>query len=291
MVLGLLAAFGAAVCYGVASVLQALAARQTEAAEGLDPRLMLRLARSWRYLLGLGLDGFAFLLSLVALRSLPLFAVQSIVASFLAITAILGAIVLRMPLRRSDKIGIGVVVAGLVLVALSAAEDRTVEASAAETWGVLVVAVVLAGLAVPLARMSGAIGAASLGALAGLAYGVVAVAARVLPAQLTVGALLTSPATYGLVIAGAVALLTYSTALQRGTVTQVTAPLVVLETVAPALVGVIMLGDRPRPDWGVVAVVGFMLAVAGAVSLARHGELSGDDTTAALPDRAGQRPG
>jgi drug/metabolite transporter (DMT)-like permease len=291
MVLGLLGAFGAAVCYGVASVFQALAARQTQATEGLDPRLMLRLVRSWRYLLGLALDGLAFLLSIAALRSLPLFVVQAIVAGFLAITAILGAIVLRMPLLRSDKIGIGVVVAGLVLVALSAAEDRTVEASAAEIWGVLIAAVVLAGLAVPLARLPGAIGAASLGALAGLAYGVVAVAARILPAELTVVGLLTSPATYGLVVAGAVALLTYSTALQRGTVTQVTAPLVVLETVGPALVGLIMLGDRPRPDWGWVAVIGFVLAVAGAVSLARHGELSGDDTTAAVPDAAGHRPG
>jgi drug/metabolite transporter (DMT)-like permease len=286
MLLGLLGAFGAAVCYGVASVFQALAARQTEAAEGLDPRLMLRLARSWRYLLGLGLDGIAFLLSLLALRSLPLFAVQAIVASFLAITAILGAIVLRMPLRRTDKIGIGVVIVGLVLVALSAAEDRTVEASSAEVWGVLVVAVVLAGLAVPLGRLTGVAGAASLGALAGLAYGAVAVAARMLPDPLTVLSLLTSPATYALIIAGAVALLTYSTALQRGTVTQATAPLVVAETVSPALVGVILLGDRPREGWDWVAAIGFLLAVAGAVSLARHGELPGEEATTAVPARS-----
>ena len=291
MVLGLLGAFGAAICYGVASVFQALAARQTQAAEGLDPRLMLRLVHSWRYLLGLALDGFAFLLSILALRSLPLFAVQAIVASFLAITAILGAIVLRMPLRRADKIGIGVVVAGLVLVALSATEDRTVEADATEVWGVLIVAIVLAGLAVPLARLPGTVGAASLGALAGLAYGVVAIAARILPAPFTVVGLLTSPATYGLVVAGVLALLAYSTALQRGTVTQVTAPLVVLETVAPALVGVIMLGDRPRPEWDWVAAIGFVLAVAGAVSLARHGELSGDDTAAVAPDEPARRAG
>ncbi|MET0694874.1 MAG: hypothetical protein ABWY56_13155 [Propionibacteriaceae bacterium] len=102
MVLGLLGAIGAAVCYGVASVLQALAARRTDTVEGLDPRLLLRLAKSWQYVLGLALDGFAFLLSIVALRTLPLFAVQSIVASFLAITAVLGAIVLKMPLRRMD---------------------------------------------------------------------------------------------------------------------------------------------------------------------------------------------
>src|SRR4051812_2626385 len=108
MVLGLLGALGSAIAYGVASVLQALAVRRTTAAEGLDVRLLLRLARSWRYLLGLAFDATAFLLSLVALRSLPLFVVQSIVASFLAVTAVLGAVVLRMPLRRADKIGITV---------------------------------------------------------------------------------------------------------------------------------------------------------------------------------------
>ena len=74
-------------------------------------------------------------------------------------------------------------------------------------------------------------------------------------------------------MAGLVALLTYATALQRGSVTQATAPLVVGETVGPAAVGVFMLGDESRPGWGWVAAVGFVLAVAGAVSLSRHGDL------------------
>lgn len=107
MVLGLLGAFGAALGYGIDSVLQALAARRITAVEGLDPRLMVRLVRSWQYLLGLALDGAAFLLSIVALRTLPLFTVQAIVASFLAVTAILGAVVLKMPLRTADRIGVG----------------------------------------------------------------------------------------------------------------------------------------------------------------------------------------
>ena len=126
-------------CYGIGSVLQAVAARDTATAEGLDPRLLLRLAKSWRYVVGVGLDGLGFVLSIAAVRTLPLFVVQSIVASFLAITAIVGAIVLHMPLRRSDKVGLAVVIGGLVLVGLSAAEDRAVDVSSAEQWGVLVV--------------------------------------------------------------------------------------------------------------------------------------------------------
>lgn len=280
MLLGLLGAFGAALCYGIGSVLQAVAARDTEAAEGLDPRLLLRLIKNWRYLVGVGLDGLGFVLSIAAVRTLPLFVVQSIVASFLAVTAILGAVVLHMPLRRSDKVGLVVVIGGLVLVGLSAAEDRAVDVSSAEQWGVLVVTIALAALAVPLARLTGSAGAAALGAVAGLAFGATAVAARMLPGSLApdqifgqLGELATSPATYALAIAGALALLTYSTALQRGTVTQATAPLVVGETVAPAIVGLLLLGDQPREGWGWVATLGFVLAVAGAVSLSRHGEV------------------
>ncbi|WP_182526807.1 hypothetical protein [Nocardioides dongkuii] len=281
MVLGLLAAAGAALCYGVSSVLEAVAARGADAVEGLDPRLLVRLLRSWTYVLGVCLDGLGFLLSLVAVRSLPLFVVQSVVASFLAITAVLGALFLRMPLSRADRLGITVVVGGLVLVGLSATEDRSVEVSDAEQWGVLAATLVLALAAVPLARVPGAVGARALGAVAGLAFGATAVASRMLPGNLSpqhllheVGPLLRNPATYALAVAGVVALLTYSIALQRGSVTQATAPLVVGETVAPALVGLLLLGDQPRPGWGAVAAVGFVLAVAGAVSLARHGDVS-----------------
>ena len=283
MVFGLLGAVAASLCYGIASVLQALAARQTEQTEGLDPRLMLRLVRSWRFLLGTGMDGLAFLFSLAALRTLPLFAVQSIVASFLAVTAVLGAIFLHLRLRRSDMVGVAVVVVGLIMVGLSAAEEHPGVPNPSAHWGVLVAAVLLVALAVPLARLSGRAGAAALGALAGLAFGATSVAARVISSPITLHGLLVDPATYGLLIAAAVALLTYSTALQRGSVTQATAPLVIMETVAPAVVGLLILGDHPRPGWAWVAMIGFVLAVAGAITLSRHGDLA--DEALPEPDR------
>ena len=287
MLLALAAAFAAALCYGIGSVLQAVAARSTDSVEGLDPRLLVRLLRSWKYLVGVGLDGLGFVLSLAAVRALPLFVVQAVVASFLAVTAVLGAIFLKMPLTRRDRFGLGVVVLGLALVGASASEDRTVDVSGAEGWGVLVATVLLGLAAVPLARLPGDRGAVALGSIAGLAYGVTAVASRMLPGDLSpdqiggeIGTLLATPATYALVAAGVLAMLTYSIALQRGSVTQATAPLVVGETVAPALVGLLLLGDHARPGWGWVALVGFTLSVAGAVSLARHGEIEAEVETA-----------
>ena len=236
-------------------------------------RLLARLLGSWLYVVGLGLDVVGFGLSLVAVRSLPLFVVQAVLASFLAITAVLGAVFLRMPLGRRDRLALALVMLGLVLVAASATEDRSVEASTAEIRGVLLVAVLLALAAVAAARLSGARSAAMLGAVAGLAYGATAVAARMLPADLSVETLLRSPAIWALGLGGVVAVLAYSIALQRGSVMQATAPVVMGETIAPALVGILLLGDQPRAGWGWVGAVGFALAVAGAVGLANHAEV------------------
>jgi drug/metabolite transporter (DMT)-like permease len=283
MVLGLIGAFGAAVCYGVASVLQALAARRTETAEGLDPRLFLRLLKSVPYVAGLALDCLGFGLSLLALRTLPLFLVQGVIASSLAVTAVLGSILLHMRLRGREKVAVGVVVAGLILLAASAAEDHPVHVSAADGWGTLIAAVALSGLAVLLARLQGRVGAAALGTVAGLQFGVVAVAARILPSTYAPGVLLTDPATYALIIAAPVGMLALSTALQRGTVTQATAPLVVAETVAPAAVGLLLFGDAPRAGWEWAAALGFVLAVVGAVSLASHGEVRVEPSPAQTP--------
>jgi len=285
MLLGLIGAFSAAICYGIGSVLQAIGARRTHSAEGLDPRLLLRLLRSWPYLAGIGLDCVGFLLSIVALRTLPLFVVQAVVASSLAVTALLGTVVLHMRLGPRDVVGLIVVVVGLAMLAVSAAEGETTGVSPALNWGLLVAAVLLGVIAVPVARLQGAPGAAALGAIGGLGFGGMAVGARVLPDSWHPTVLLTDPATYGMAVSALVGVLAYSTALQRGTVTQATAPLVVGETIAPAAVGLFLLGDLPRPGWGWVAAIGFLLAVAGALSLSRHGEMhAGDDEVSEPPD-------
>ena len=111
-------------------------------------------------------------------------------------TAVLGAVFLEMPLSGSDRVALVVVVTGLVLVAASATEDRSVHVSDAESWGLLVAAVLIGAAAVPAARLPMARSAAALGTVAGLAFGATAVAARMLPGLTEVGGILRSPATY-----------------------------------------------------------------------------------------------
>jgi drug/metabolite transporter (DMT)-like permease len=90
--------------------------------------------------------------------------------------------------------------------------------------------------------------------------------------SLAPSALLANPATYALLVGGGAAFLSLTSALQRGSVTTATAGMVIGETIGPALVGVVWLGDRTREGLAWVAVLGFAVAVAGALTLARFGE-------------------
>lgn len=85
--------------------------------------------------------------------------------------------------------------------------------------------------------------------------------------------LIRDPATYALILGGVVTFLFYVTGLQRGAVTVVTAAVVVGETLLPAAVGVLVLGDHTRPGMMPLGLAGFILAVAGAFGLTRFGEL------------------
>lgn len=278
MPVGLACAVGTSLCYGVGSVLQSAAAANADPVVRLDPRLLLTLVRTWRYPVGLALDGAGFVLSLVALRSLPLYVVQSVASTFLAVTAVAGVLVLGLRMHRIEVVALVVVVLGLTLVGLSAAPQSARVPGTPAQWLVLAAAVALILVSVPSARVTGREGALLLGGVGGLAFGLVAVAARALSASVTRGSLadavevlVGAPAFYAVLAASPLALVAYATALQRGTVVQATAPLVVGETVLPAVAGLAFLGDHPRPGWGAPAALGFVLAVGASLLLSRFG--------------------
>ena len=81
-----------------------------------------------------------------------------------------------------------------------------------------------------------------------------------------------------MVAGGLISFVFYTTALEGGSVTVATAAVVLAETLPPALIGVIFLGDTTRHGLAPVAVIGFVIAVASAVMLARFGEAGQDPT-------------
>ncbi|WP_199486873.1 hypothetical protein, partial [Actinomadura logoneensis] len=271
MVWSLLGAVAAACCFGVATVLEAVAARSTTASEGVDPRLLVRLAANLPFLTGIGLDLVGFLLELAALRSLPLFVVQAVIAAALAVTAVVAGPVLKVRLRAAEWTAVLAVCAGLALLGSSAGREGPAHTAQAFHWTLLGCALALLVAGAAAGRLPGTARSVSLGLVAGLGFGLVALAARVLT-SLSPLDLLTDPASYALAAAGAAALLFYATALQRGSVTGTTAAMVVAETVVPAVVGVVLLGDHTRPGLAPPAAAGFVLAVAATLVLARFGE-------------------
>ncbi|MFK4144255.1 hypothetical protein [Streptomyces sp. NPDC004065] len=271
-------ALGAAVCFGTATVLQAVAARAAAASGGGgggDAALLLRAVRQWRYLAGLGLDGLGFLLQIAALRSVPIYAVGAALASSLAVTAVASARLLGVRLSALEWGAVGVVCAGLGMLGLASGAEGDRSGTAALRWAMLGAAVGVAALGAVAGRLPGRGRALLLGLGAGLGFGVVEVSVRLID-SLAPARLPANPAAYALVLGGGAAFVLLTSALQRGSVTTATAGLVVGETVGPALIGVTLLGDRTREGLGWLAVLGFAVAVAGALALGRFGEAPGD---------------
>ena len=103
--------------------------------------------------------------------------------------------------------------------------------------------------------------------------------------------LIRDPAAYAVVAGGLISFLFYATALEGGSVTVATAAVVLAETLPPALIGVIFLGDTTRHGLAPVAVIGFVIAVASALALARFGEAGQDPTGHPASDGAGHPSG
>ncbi|MGW6025918.1 hypothetical protein [Streptomyces sp. NPDC055099] len=269
----MICALGSAVCFGTASVFQAIAARATApgTGSGVDPALLLRAVKQWRYVVGLGLDGLGFLLQIVALRSIPIYAVGAALAASLAVTAVVASRMLRVRLSGVEWAAVGVVCAGLAMLGLASGDEGESAGSTTLRFVLLGVAVGVLLLGVVAGRLPGRGRAPALGFGAGLGFGVVEVAVRLID-DVSPGALVRNPAAYALLVGGGAAFLLLTSALQRGSVTTATAGMVIGETVGPAVVGVVWLGDRTRDGMEWVAVLGFVVAVAGALALARFGE-------------------
>lgn len=271
---GMVCALGAAVCFGTATVLQAMAARAASAGGGGEAALLLRALRQWRYLAGLGLDGLGFVFQIAALRSLPIYTVGAALASSLAATAVAAARLLRVRLSRTEWAAVGVVCAGLAMLGLASGTEGEASGPGWLPWAMLATAAAVLALGLAGRWLPERGRAPALGLGAGFGFGVVEVAVRLID-SLAPGELVTDPAVYALLLGGGAAFLALTAALQRGSVTAATAGMVIGETVWPAVVGVVWLGDGTREGWAWVAVLGFAVAVAGALTLARFGEAPG----------------
>ncbi|MFJ8669156.1 hypothetical protein [Streptomyces sp. NPDC093600] len=305
MLIGLLTAVAASICYGTGSVLQAVGSRKSARREaaaqaagqvtgrgGPSLQSTAKAAMTWEFVVGTILDFVGFGLGALAARLLPLFLSQTVISANLVITAVLSVKLLGIRLTRAEWTSIGVVCSALVLLASAAGPEGSGHTPIATHWWLLAVSVALMVGGTVVVRFLGASAAILAGLLSGLGFGALGVGVRVLNGvdPFDLGALLTDPALYAILVAGIGGMYLHTVALQIGSVNGATAALVVGETVLPGMIGVWWLGDASRPGFAWLAVTGFVLAVAGAVAVAWFGAPEGDPASAAPPREPAPEP-
>lgn len=263
-VLGLAAGLTSALVFGLAAVAQARSVRSL----ALSPddlvtfvRLSARDPLAW---LVLAAYGVGFVLHAVAIYLLPLYLAQTTVAMSLPVTALAAArLEGRLPLPTWSAVAL--LTLGLALV--SAGAGRAGDPVTTTTFGAAVLAGVL-GLALA-TRLLRTQGGALLGLLAGFGYAGTAVSVRGVETPLSVVVVL---AALAVPVFGTLAFWAYSLGLRRSVVAAATGPMIGVQTLLPAVLGLAFLGDTVRPGWWPVLVAGLVVATAAAGWLARAGE-------------------
>jgi drug/metabolite transporter (DMT)-like permease len=254
----------ASVGYGVGAVLQAVGARRANAggAEGI-----ISMARQPVFLLGLLADFGSWLISRFALHTLPLFAVQTILAGSLAVTVLLAGVVLHAHLGTLEKFAVVATIAGLIIVGVSAGEDQARDIThllkVCTMLGIPAV-VVLGLMALKLNK------SVVLAVLSGASFTGSALAARAVHIQdESLVGIVTEPLIWAVLVYAVLALGLHAVALMRGSVGPVTASMWSTEVLVATVVGAIALGDRMRPGWTIPAILGIGLTLVATVILAR----------------------
>ncbi|MFR9803808.1 hypothetical protein ACL02T_16120 [Pseudonocardia sp. RS010] len=261
MLTGLLFALCATVLNSGAGLLQSAAAQQTTSRTHLALRPL--------YLAGLLVDALGWICTVVALRHLPVFAVQAALGLSIALTAVATWGLYGIRLRVADRVGVGACVLGLGVVAGSAGGEAP---AAFSGTAIVVLGAAAAALAVAAIAVWRLPVAWPLSLIAGLGFGGTSLAVRAVhvapDAAFEVGQLAGQPATYLIGVFWVIGITTYSRALTIGHLAGVTAVFSVTEVIAPGLVGIVLLGDPIRDGWLIPFVAGLVVAVAGVVALA-----------------------
>ncbi len=273
--------------YGVANLLQSIAAARTSHEQRFHPSLLLRLAGHRIYLCGIGCQLVAFLLAFLARRELPLFLVQASVAAGLGVTALLGVMVLKWRLPTAELALLGALGAGIAALIVSAepAPSRQLGFWAEVALGIVLAAVALAGFFA--VRLRGAPGSVALGSLAGVAFGAAAVASRPLAAVDEVHRFVTHPLLYLVIAHSLVGQLLLGLAMQRGSTTAAVAAMDAASAVPAAVIGLVLLGDRIWPGREWLATLGFLVTLGTVLGLTRYAEPQHHHETDRAPVGAG----
>ena len=175
-------------------------------------------------------------------------------------------------LRGPNWLSLAVLGGGLVIMVMTANPAGAVRISSLAQWIILASVVVPVILGLIGLRLSATYSPLVLAAAAGLAWTAVALASRGISADQIGLDLLGRPLVWAVVVQGVVGGVFFALALQRGSVTAVTAMTFVLEMIIPSALGLVLFGDTVEAGTEIFAILGFLMAVGGTVSLMRFAD-------------------
>jgi hypothetical protein len=268
MALGYVLAVLATLASGSGSILESMGVRRAGAYGGTSLDLI-ALRRQWLYFLGLGVDMLGFAAAAAALHRLPLFLVQSMLAFSVGVTATISAFMgARLAISGWGALGVGAT--GLILLGVSAEPGPAQALPPQWRWILVCMAVPVAAIALYARHHHHVWATVALAFGAGVSYSVVGISARTLNLPDTAWRLVLEPAAWSIVLNGLAAAVVFAMALQKGGPTGVTAIMFTTNTALSSFVGLIYLDDRVRAGYTGAAAAGFVLAITGAIAVARY---------------------
>lgn len=273
--MAIIAALGAALLYGLGSVLQQRSAALVGAEQSLKVSLVARLARRPQWLGGIACDLGGYALQFVALALGELVLVQPVLVSSLLFALPLGAAMNHRGLTGREWAGALLVVGGLSSFLVAASPAPGVARASAAAWAVTLPATLVpAGVLVALAsKSSGGARAALLGAAAGISYGLTASLTKGVAGAFDGGLVqgFISWELYVLVVVGLATLVVGQSAFQAGPLSASLPVVSVAEPVVGILIGAFAYGEALAAGWAARAfeVLGLAAMAGGIVLLTR----------------------
>lgn len=265
-VLPYLAGIGCSFCYGIATILEQVAAKRQQPIGSLHPSHLIGLARQGPYIFGIVLDTVGWLLFLVAARKLPLFLALSFVVASLVVSAVLAHMYLSIRESNRERFAIISMIIGLVLLG-AAAQPSTSHTSSQTFWVAIVCAPLFIGTCglILLKISQHTFSTFGLAALAGLAFGGTGLVVRVIyPRYITPHTVLLLVA---LILYGLLGALFMAAALQRDSVNRVNGVLYASELVIPSFLGIVFLGDSAKKGLWPILLLGFVCVVLSVITI------------------------
>ena len=262
----------AALASGSGSILESLGIRRAGLYGGrcLD---LVGLRREYVYFAGLGIDILGFLCAAAALQRLPLFLVQSLLAFSVGVTATIAAF-MGTRLAAAGWVALGVGATGLIVLGVSAEPSTARMLPPGWQWILLGVAAPVAAIGWYFKRHSRVWAAPALAFGTGLGFCAVGISARALVVPDSLWQLILEPSVWAIVLNGLAAAVVFAMALQKGGATAVNAIMFTTQTSLSSLIGVAYLDDRVRTGFATAAILGFVLAIAGAIAVAHYASLA-----------------